>query len=218
VQLLLAAIVLAISPWLRQVLGYGPLLPDHLAYPWPAWRRWLVDGWFPIFPWLGVALLGGAAGRLDLLGQRPRRWLVPVGGSLVAAGGAGWLVAPPTLVTRAGYSELFYPASPQYLAVALGAVLLLLAGFARLERTFKLTWLAVLGRASLVLYVVHVALIAFVLDDHFEGQTLPAFMGLYAVMTLSLWGVAWLWQRYARRLSPRRGLDGGDGAARAARG
>ena len=216
VQVLLAAIVLAMTPWLRDVLGYGPLLPDHLAYPWPVWRRWLVDGWFPIFPWLGVALLGGAAGRLDLLGERARRWLSPVGGSLVAAGLAGWLVAPPTLVTRGSYSELFYPPSSPYLAVALGAVLLLLAGFARLERSFELTWLAVLGRASLMLYVVHVALIAFVLDEHFGRRTLPAFLGVYGAMALSLWGVAWLWQRYGGRLSPRRGLDGRDRAARTA--
>jgi uncharacterized membrane protein len=213
-HLLLAVTLLAMTPWLRHELGYGPLLPDHLAYPWPLWRRWLVDGWFPIFPWLGVALLGGAAGRFDLLGERTRRLLLPAGALLVVVGGAGWVVAPPTLVTRAGYSELFYPPSPQYLAIALGAMLLMLAAFDRLERRFQLTWLAVLGRASLVLYVVHVALIAFVLDELFEGQTLPAFSGLYGAMALGSWGLAWLWQRYGGRLSPGRGLDGRDHAAR----
>jgi uncharacterized membrane protein len=215
-HLLLAVTVLAITPWLRHVLGYGPLLPDQLAYPWPAWRRLLVDGWFPIFPWLGVALLGGTAGRVDLLSERMRPWLLSAGGSLLVAGGAGWLVAPPSIVTRAGYSELFYPPSSQYLAAALGAVLLMLAGFARLERSFKLTWLAVLGRASLVLYVLHVALIASVLDENFEGQPLPAFMGLYGALVLGAWGVAWLWQRYRGWLSPGRGLDGRDRAARTA--
>jgi uncharacterized membrane protein len=213
-HLLLAVTILAITPWLRHVLGYGPLLPDQLAYPWPVWRRLLVDGWFPIFPWLGVALLGGAAGRFDLLGERTRRALWPAGALLVAAGGVGWLVAPPNLVTRAGYSELFYPPSPQYLAVALGAVLLLLAAFDRLEQRFRLTWLEVFGRASLVLYVVHVALIAFVLDEYFEGQSLPAFLALYGAMALTLWAVAWLWRRYGERFSPRRGLDRRDRAAR----
>jgi uncharacterized membrane protein len=212
-QLLLAVAVLALAPWLRHVLGYGPLLPDQLAYPWPAWRRLLVDGWFPIFPWLGVALLGGTAGRIDLPSERMRPWLLSAAGASIVAGGAGWLVAPPRIVTRAGYSELFYPPSPQYLAVALGAVLLMLAGFARLERSFKLSWLAVLGRASLVLYVGHVTLIALVLDERFEDQPLPEFLGLYGALALSAWGVAWLWQRYGGWLSPGRGLDGRDRAA-----
>jgi uncharacterized membrane protein len=197
-----AAIALAIliaTPWLRSWLGYGPLLPDHLAYPWPAWRRLLVDGWFPLFPWLGVALLGGVAGRFNLLGERERRWLAPAGLALAAAGALGWLLRPPLLVTRAGYSELFYPPSLPYLSIALGAVLLVLALFDQLERRFQLTWLVVLGRESLVLYVGHVALIAFVLDEWFEGQTLPAFLALYATMALGLWAVAWLLQRYRSR-------------------
>jgi len=208
----LAVLVLAVTPWLRRALGYGPLLPDHLAYPWPAWRRLLVDGWFPVFPWLGVALLGGVAGRFKLLGEHARGWLAPVGATLAATGAAGWLAQPPTLVTRAGYSELFYPPSPQYLAIALGTVLLMLALFDQLERRFRLTWLVVLGRASLVLYVGHVALIAFVLDDWFEGQTLPAFLGLYGALALSALAVAWLLQRYRLR-TPRGGLDDGSHAA-----
>jgi uncharacterized membrane protein len=201
---LLAASVLLLTPWLQHTIGYGPLLPDQLAYPWPAWRRVLVDGWFPLFPWLGVALLGGLAGRFELLDGTARRWLVPAGAGLVAAGSIGWLLKPPTLVTRAGYSELFYPPSPQYLAAALGAVLLVLALFAQLSRRFELKWLVVLGRASLVLYVAHVALIALLLDEWFEGQTLPAFLALYGAMSLVLWLFAWLVQRYR---SPGRGLD-----------
>ena len=55
-----------------------------------------------------------------------------------------------------------------------------------------------LGRSSLLLYVAHVALIAFVLDEWFQGQTLPAFLTLYALMAVSLWSVAWLTQRYRR--------------------
>jgi uncharacterized membrane protein len=200
----LAAAVLLLTPWLQHAIGYGPVLPDQLAYPWPAWRRWLVDGWFPLFPWLGVALLGGVAGRFELLAGAARRWLVPAGAALVAAGGLGWQLQPPTLVTRAGYSELFYPPSPQYLASALGAVLLVLALFEHLSRRFELTWLIVLGRASLVLYVAHVALIALLLDEWFEGRTLPAFLALYGAMSLVLWLCAWLVRRYR---SPGRGLD-----------
>jgi uncharacterized membrane protein len=213
---LVAAAILLSTPWLHRAIGYGPLLPDHLAYPWPAWRRLLVDGWFPIFPWLGVALLGSVAGRLDPLGPARRRWLAPLGAGLVSLGGVGWWLAPPALVTRGGYSELFYPPSAQYLAIALGAVLLVLRVLGGLERRFRLSWLVVLGRSSLLLYVAHVALIAFVLDEWFEGQTLPEFLLLYSVMALGLWALAWTRQRlriapggrlewgHVRALAPRR--------------
>ncbi len=195
-HLLIATTIVLITPWLHRAVGYGPLLPDHLAYPWPAWRRMLVDGWFPVFPWLGLALLGSVLGRLKPLSGERRPWLVPLGGVLIMLGAVGWWLAPPALVTRAGYSELFYPPSPQYLAGALGSVLLALALFDKLEQRCSLGWLVVLGRSSLMLYVIHVALIAFVLDEWFQGQTLPAFLTLYALMALSLWSLAWAAQRY----------------------
>lgn len=201
---LLAASLLALTPLVQRAAGYGPLLPEHLAYPWPAWRRFLVDGWFPVFPWLGFAVLGSAAGRLDLLALPARRWLVPAGTALVAAGSVAWLLAPPTLVTRAGYSELFYPPTPHYLAVALGAVILSLALFERLAGRFPLRGLVVLGGASLPLYVAHVALIALLLDELFERQRLPTFLALYAAMTTVMMALAWCWQRYR---SPSRGLE-----------
>jgi uncharacterized membrane protein len=204
VHLLLATAIIAVTPWLHRAIGYGPLLPDHLAYPWPAWRRLLVDGWFPLFPWLGLALLGGVMGRLGPLSSARRPWLVPLGSGLLALGAITWWLAPPAIVTRAGYSELFYPPSPQYLAVALGSVLLMLALFDKLERRFSLSWLVVLGRSSLLLYVAHVALIAFVLDEWFGGQTLPAFLALYGVMGVSLWTMAWLSQRYRRSFTTMR--------------
>jgi uncharacterized membrane protein len=195
---LLATAIVLITPWLHRAIGYGPLLPDHLAYPWPAWRRLLLDGWFPVFPWLGFALLGGVLGRLKPLSESRRPWLVRLGFGSIALGAVAWWLAPPPIVTRAGYSELFYPPSPQYLAIALGVVLLSLALFDKLERRFSLAGLVVLGRSSLMLYVMHVALIAFVLDEWFKGQTLPAFLALYGAMALGLGALAWANQRYER--------------------
>jgi uncharacterized membrane protein len=196
----LAASVLLVTPWLHHAVGYGPLLPEHAREPWPAWRRMLVDGWFPIFPWLGVALLGGLFGRWEPLRPDRLRLIVPLGAALTALGAFSWWLVPPRLVTRMGYSELFYPPTPQYLALALGTVLLALRGLVALARRFTLGWLVVLGRSSLLLYVAHVALIAFVLDEWFEGQALPAYLGLYAAMGVSLWVLAWTTQVGRRRL------------------
>lgn len=196
---LLTLAILVAAPWLRDRLGYGPTLPDNLAYPWPVWRRLLVDGWFPIFPWLGVALAGGLAGRLDLLRERTRPWLALLGAGCVALGAAGWFLAPPKLVTRAGYSELFYPPSAQYLAIALGATLLALTGLERLSRRYALSWLTLLGRASLLLYVVHVALIALVLDEFFRRQPVPTFLIMLGGMAGTMWALAWAAERRRSR-------------------
>jgi fucose 4-O-acetylase-like acetyltransferase len=68
-------------------------------------------------------------------------------------------------------------------------------GFDQLQRRLSLTWLVVLGRSSLLLYVAHVALIAFLLDEWFQGQTLPAYLALYLAMAVSLWVLAWVTQR-----------------------
>jgi uncharacterized membrane protein len=194
---LLSASVLLLAPLLRERLGYGPLLPEHLAYPWPSWRRALVDGWFPLFPWLGVALLGSLVGRARPF-QHQTRWLAWAGGALSSAGLLAFWLRPPQLVTRKGYSELFYPPTLQYLAVAIGATLLALAWLRALERRFSLSWLATLGRSSLLLYVAHVALIALVLDDWFRDQTLPGYLLLYGSLTISMWMLAWAAERSPR--------------------
>lgn len=213
---LLVAVILAAAPLLQARLGYGPLLPEHLAEPWPTWRRLLVDGWFPLFPWLGVALLGAGMGRLGLA-QRPRRELGFVAAGLFALGVVGFAVAPPRLVTREGYSELFYPVTWQYLSLALGAVGLALVWLQSLEPNRLLDWLESLGQCSLELYVLHVALIAFWLDDAFAERELAAYLGLYAALLFGLSALAWLRLRYRSRWAPRGAFDRGNGAPRAAR-
>ena len=194
-HLLIAAAIVVLTPWLHRAVGYGPLLPDHLASPWPTWRRLFVDGWFPLFPWIGVALLGGFVGRLLPLAPHRRKSLLIAAGALCVLGGLGWWLWPPTTITRMGYSELFYPPSTQYLALAVGAVLLALLTFEQLEKRMSLGWLAVLGRSSLLLYVAHVAVIAFLLDERFADQSLGVYLVLYAALALSGWGTAWAWQR-----------------------
>ena len=194
-QLLLAVGIFAATPLLHRLVGYGPLLPEHLAYPWPTWRLLLVDGWFPVFPWVGVALLGGAIGRLSPLEEGQKRSLALVGALLLGLGVLGWWLAPPEVLTRKGYSELFYPVSSQYLCAAIGAVLVVLWLLDRLERSYSLYWLVVLGRSSLLLYVAHVALIALLLDEYFKRQPLPAYLGLYVALTIGLWLLAWTAQR-----------------------
>ena len=182
----LAVSILVLTPFIRGWLGYGPLLPS--TEPWPFWRRWLVDGWFPVFPWLGVALLGTLVTRTGIAGT-PRLQAL-AGAGLALVGGAALIVKPPVLVTRWGYSELFYPPTLGVLCLAIGAVLGLLAVIPLVRRFVPLEWLEVYGRASLLMYVAHTVLIAFVFE-RFGPRRVPGFLALYAVHVTVLWIVAW---------------------------
>jgi uncharacterized membrane protein len=184
---LLGAVILLLTPFMRAHFGYGPLLAN--PEPWPVWRRLLVDGWFPLFPWLGVALLGAAASRVrSAISERAQMF---AGAALVSFGLLGFLVTPPDLVTRAGYSELFYPPTLQYLAVALGSLIVLLHVVPRLRGRIPLEWLEIYGRASLLMYVAHTVLIAFAFKVLFKPQPLHLFLVLYVVHAVLLWGIAW---------------------------
>jgi uncharacterized membrane protein len=119
-------------------------------------QSWLVDGYFPIFPWLGLALFGAAVFRvLDRDLARGRLRLVVAGLVLTAAGGF-WLVhvwPMDGLVARDGYSEIFYPPTPGFLAGAAGVACLLIAGLSRLNRPLPV--LTLLGRHAMLVYILH---------------------------------------------------------------
>jgi uncharacterized membrane protein len=182
---LAALSIVAVTPILRHRLGYGPLLAD--PNPWPLWRRWLVDGWFPVFPWLGVALLGAWYGRIRA--TTTLRVEAAIGAALALSGVVALAMEPPVLVTRGGYSELFYPPSIGVLSVAVGSCLVVLSLVPRLSTLLPLGWIETYGRASLVVYVAHTVLIAFVFE-RFGPQPLLRFLGLYVCHLAVLWGVA----------------------------
>lgn len=200
----LALAVLAATPVLHRAVGYGPALPVLPQHWSSVWRPLLVTGWFPLFPWLGVALAGGALARSKPLSAERVRPVALAGAVLVSLGALAWWLSPPALPTRAGYSELFYPASPQYLAIALGAIALLLAGLHTVPRRYSLAWLSTLGRSSLLLYVTHIAVIAFALRKHYADLGLPSFLALYVALLVGMWLLAWTTQRWRTWLPPAR--------------
>jgi uncharacterized membrane protein len=176
---LVAVSVLLLTPWLQHRLGYRLSFADETPGQFFAWRRLLVDGWFPAFPWLGVALTGALLGRLRRVGSplaAPRARLV-LSAVLGAGGVLLWLAAPLPFPTRSGYSELFYPPSLAVVSMALAVVLALLGTLPSLR--LPLGWLALLGRASLTLYVVHCVVVAFVTKKWFADRPLPEFTLLY---------------------------------------
>jgi len=196
--LALATLVFALTPLLQAWLGYSAapleiglsgaiqMAPEQ---PVSVLQHWLVDGWFPLCPWLGFGLLGGAAGRARLARATPtglpRAWSLGLSAALVAVGGGLWWSFPGAALTREGYSELFYPPAPGFLLVAAGAIGLLLEAASAWARGRAWAPLRALGEASLACYVGHLALLAYLLPVLFDALDGAAF----AVVVLGLEGV-----------------------------
>jgi uncharacterized membrane protein len=137
------------------------------SLPGGALRLALAEGQFPVLPWLAFYLGGFAAGRWIVRGDR--RSIVRLGAVALVLGAAlagAYLLHVPgaraDVIVRATRVRLgFYPASPAFVLVLLGAVLLATSyGLGREGRRGLSPRgpLVALGRCSLTLLVVHVPL------------------------------------------------------------
>jgi uncharacterized membrane protein len=207
----LPGLVLLATPWSQAGLGYRAVIDTPTldgsgpAWPAPAWDvalRYLVDGWFPVFPWLGLALLGVPLGRL-----RARRGSFAgagiAGAALAAAGGIVWWAGPGELATRCGYSELFYRPTPGFLVAAIGVLLGLARGLERPAGLVLGRPLEPLGRCALLLYVVHLLAIRALASSIGEELTIGRFLALVAALLAGLLLLALIVDAAKRRLRER---------------
>jgi len=148
-------------------------------------QRFLLDGWFPVMPWLSFAITGSVLGSLS--GQdysfASKRLLV-IGMAIFSIGVALWLALNPHLVMREGYSELFYPPTTGYWFTATGLIFI---GFYCVERTQRFavhTVFLKLGHASLFMYLFHLAVLAFILmpTGFLNSHSISTFIATYLVV------------------------------------
>ncbi|MBL0176772.1 MAG: DUF1624 domain-containing protein, partial [Ignavibacteria bacterium] len=131
-------------------------------------QSWFVDGWFPVFPWLGFSLFGVWLFRnLFAAGRDEARNGLLAFGIVCAIAGFALLYLPIRgidnfasgiiIVSRDAYSEIFYPPTIAYALSALGVVTLA-ALAVRLVRPHAI-WssLAWFGRSAMLVYILHQA-------------------------------------------------------------
>ncbi|MBN1446650.1 MAG: DUF1624 domain-containing protein [Bacteroidetes bacterium] len=128
-------------------------------------QSWFIDGWFPIFPWMGYAVLGALFFRtLFREDSGTSHHFLLLGVVLTAIGFALLFVPLPfirniangaILESRGGYSEIFYPPTFAYIFTSIGIVVL----FSNLLRRTKLfgvlSVLGFFGRYSMMVYILH---------------------------------------------------------------
>jgi uncharacterized membrane protein len=201
------------TPLLQAMFGYAdtpvtiplfhPLTASFLADA-VVLKHWLIDGWFPIFPWLGFAFLGVNIGLMRwkdaTLKSFATKRTVLWGASLVFFGALIWALQGQSVFVREGYSEAIYPPTLGYIITALGEIVLLVALIDWRPKLRMYNPLIVFGQSALFMYIAHFALMEY-LWPGLENQF--ALLGLIA---LSLGILLWLgyWLRAVRTRHPKR--------------
>ncbi|VWC76133.1 hypothetical protein BLA39750_00884 [Burkholderia lata] len=144
-------------------------------------QRAFIDLWegvrarttYPVLPWIGVILLGYAAGPWFSRGVEPgvrMRSLIATGAALVVAfvllrwlnvyGDKPWIATGDAIRTMMSFlAATKYPPSLMFLLPTLGATLLLLAWFEQRESCRGCQRLAILGGAPMFFYLLHLYLL-----------------------------------------------------------
>jgi uncharacterized membrane protein len=215
--------IIGVTPYLVSMLGYADY-PSEIGilggegvegeHNTSVLSHWLVDGWFPIFPWLAVALFGTLLAELR---QARKSFADPqiVLGAFVLffAGAALWAAYPGALMTRDGYSEMFYEATPGFIVTSLGLAVLIFAAVDINPKVASLAPFAVFGEAALAMYCLHLVFIDHVIVPLISADDLTTYVGEYAALLAVLqvigWGIRRLKQSWKTRPFIVRFLIGG---------
>lgn len=200
----LISLIFLVTPVLQSTFGYTDYPGDVILWgdtegarqASPTWsgalRRLLIDGWFPLFPWLGLSFAGAMMGQLLLHvpGRRDDRVHIVFAAALLAVGIVAWWVHPGAMYNRQGFSELFYPPTLGFILTAWGAVWAVLWMVEKAPRWPIFEPLVWLGQCSLLMYVLHLAIIAYVLEPIFSEQPLSTFLTIAIATVCALVAIA----------------------------
>jgi fucose 4-O-acetylase-like acetyltransferase len=157
-------------------------------------KAFLYDGWFPVFPWIALPVAGGILAHFrqksanNLAGMKTL-----LAGFLLTLAGFVWLYLAYTsaypfdeLKKRAPYGELFYPATIPFLTGVVGVCLLVFALADRTANRVKWNPFVVFGQTSLFNYILHSAVIAYIVCPYFEENLQPLNAGwtVYALLVV----------------------------------
>lgn len=206
-QLLVAAVVMGLSPLLQHMLQTPLLLSNARmgqgSLGGGVWRLILVEGHFPLFPWLGMFMMGQSAG--VLLSRYRLDAVVKVGIAVLGLGGiaagVGAFVSAAPGDFWYGYVTLrprIYPLYFPLFALLSGCALLLVSAAVYYGHLMHAAHpLVSLGRSSLSLFVLHV--IAVRQGGHWWGFFKQFSTALSIVLSLSCiagaFGLAHVWRR-----------------------
>jgi uncharacterized membrane protein len=205
------AVILVATPILQEKFGYADypnewMLSGKLenAANTPVIQHWFIDGWFPLFPWLSYLIVGAVVGKWrwakgEQWTFRDRTFVLPALG-LLLIGAVLWWFDPGKMLSRHGFSELFYPPTVGFVLFSWGTVGMILLFMDMVKAPAFLT---LLGQCSMLMYVAHALVIGKAYSDYWENKASEErFLLLYFVLMVVLIAIAWSAKWLKRRWSP----------------
>jgi|SRR5579871_3407915 len=207
----IAILILLATVVLQYLIGYEPQ-PLHIKLSQISeistatlpriWRMWLIDGWFPVFPWLGYLIFGVILGQLRFASGGEESFIsakfILGSGLFLVMGSILMTLFPNIHFERVGYAELFYPPTLGFIILSFGVVVLAIALADLTSHHGFWHKLMPLGQASLFVYLTHLALIELIEEVAATVNLLP-FLLIYVAMTTGLLWCAMLLSKVKRR-------------------
>lgn len=202
---LIIAAIFRIAPVLQFMFGYaklplqipiiGPMTgvqPDLFA----VFHQWFIDGWFPLFPWLGISLPGAQLGVIRWEAGRVNSSvtlkIADIALGFLMAGLTVWMVFPGRIYTRLGYVELFYPPTIAFLVTITGVILCLFVIADTLPQTCRLLDpILAMGECSPAIYLIHSLIIAWLIAPLHLSLPLPGFGLCYALLVAGMIAISY---------------------------
>ncbi|MCX7096611.1 MAG: heparan-alpha-glucosaminide N-acetyltransferase domain-containing protein [Methylococcales bacterium] len=176
---------------LEITLPYQDALPPITEIGKRVLQQFFIDGWFPLFPWLGFVCLGAALQRsLAEINKHNKPLIAGIVVLMLGLSAYYWSVGFVAPEPREGYSELFYPADIGFCLTYFSAYCLVFLGLQASSRSQIMTLLlrpfSWLGQRSLWVYVLHLVAIKFILTPYFATHDLLRFFCAILVLWLML--------------------------------
>ena len=196
--------IFLITPVLQNALGYTDYPSEYylwgekvaeVSHETGILNRWIIDGWFPLFPWLGFSFIGInlAFYRWKNLSSRITRgnknFLIGI--VILTLGIALWWYHPGSMMIRDGYLELFYPPTLGYVTSAIGFILVFMWIVDMNNELVFYKPLEALGESALFMYILHLALIEHVITSLWPEEDLKTVLLNYGVLICLLIALAY---------------------------
>ena len=167
-----------LSRWITVIIFFlsHPLLQEILKHANHIIHRFIVDGWFPIFPWLGFSLLGVNLAYLRWKPNSPTvMWknFAFSGIGILAFGGFIWWLT---------FHYYGWP-SVGYVISAIGVILVLFPIVDYKTSLILYKPLQALGESSLFMYVLHLSLIYYIVAPTWSEVSLETFLLIYIAIS-----------------------------------
>ncbi len=151
-------------------------------------RNMFVDGWFPIFPWICLPLIGTLIVKYQHFFQSYKLYTYVFSLITFFVSIYGLSTSSTIVPLRNGYVELFYPASFLiFMLVCSGALLFFTSTFSYKISNPLISFFSMIGKYSLFIYILHIAMIHFVLDVYFNSLDASSFAIVMVIFTVSLY-------------------------------